>query len=216
MHVVPYDSAGLYTGREPMPEKSSFNFLKGYFLISEADLMDPNFYRTVVLMVEHNSEGAFGLVVNRKSQATLSDIVEGFEETPAGLIPVYLGGPVQQEYLFTLHSGIPGYMASEHAAEPVGGVLFEPVTNSLVSYLETEWPAIPPDEWPKIHVFAGYSGWGPGQLERELKEKSWVTHKASPDIVFYSNPEKGWAEALGKKGGLYKIIGETGFKPSMN
>lgn len=199
-----------------MSEGRTSEFLKGYFLISEADLMDPNFYRTVVLMVEHNDEGAFGLVVNRKSQANLSDIVEGFDENPAGNIPVYLGGPVQQEFLFTLHSIIPEYGMSEHTAEPVNGVIFEPLTNNLVKYLENEWSSIPPDEWPKIHIFAGYSGWGPGQLERELKEKSWVTHKASTDIVFYPNPERGWTEALSKKGGLYKIIGETGFKPSMN
>ena len=62
----------------------------------------------------------------------------------------------------------------------------------------------------------GYSGWGPGQVESELKAEAWVILKATSEIVFHSDPEKGWADALARKGPLYRIILQTGFKPSMN
>ncbi|HUZ17768.1 MAG TPA: YqgE/AlgH family protein [Spirochaetia bacterium] len=191
-------------------------FLEGYFLISEVELMDPNFYRTVVLLVKHDEEGAFGLVVNRRSNVTLGELVEGFEDSEARSLPIHVGGPVQQEFMFTLHSGLPDQLRSEHASTPSPGVVFEPVTESVVEYLRDEWITLPANERPKIHLFAGYSGWGAGQLEGELEAKAWVIMPATSDLVFYPNPAEGWRQALGRKGAFYKIVAETGFKPSMN
>lgn len=190
--------------------------LEGYFLISEVELMDPNFYRTVVLLVKHDEEGAFGLVVNRRSNVTLGELVDGFETSEARELPIHVGGPVQQEFLFALHSGFPDQLQSEHASTPTDGVVFEPVTESVVEYLKNEWVTLPKETRPKIHLFAGYSGWGAGQLEGELKESAWVILPASSDIVFYPNPAEGWRQALSRKGAFYKIVAETGFKPSMN
>ncbi len=191
-------------------------FLEGYFLISEVELMDPNFYRTVVLLVKHDEEGAFGLVVNRRSNVTLEEVLEGFEEGPAKDLPIHVGGPVQQEYLFALHSGFPDQLESEHSSAPAEGVVFEPVTESVVDYLKTAWPILPEADRPKIHLYAGYSGWGAGQLENELTAGAWVVLPASSDIVFYPDPAEGWRQALSRKGAFYKIVAETGFKPSMN
>lgn len=191
-------------------------FLEGYFLISEVELLDPNFYRSVVLLVKHDEEGAFGLVVNRRSNVTLEEVLEGFEEGPAKDLPIHVGGPVQQEYLFALHSGFPDQLQSEHASAPAEGVVFEPVTESVVDYLKNDWAALPDGQRPKIHLFAGYSGWGAGQLENELKSGAWVVLPASSDIVFYPDPSEGWRQALSRKGAFYKIVAETGFKPSMN
>lgn len=190
--------------------------LEGYFIISEVELMDPNFFRTVVLIVNHNDEGAFGLVVTRKSEATLGDLVSGVEQTPAAGIPIYVGGPVQQEFLFVLHARLPEGVAGELASHPAEGVVFEPVTEQFVTYLVTEWSSMPEATRPRVHLYAGYSGWGSGQLEDEISEGAWVWHKASADIVFHPNPAEGWRHALRKKGGLYQIVAETGFKPSMN
>ncbi len=191
-------------------------YLGGHFLISEVELMDPNFFRTVVLLVSHDEEGAFGLVVNRKSEITLEDLMEGVSDTAAGDLPIFVGGPVQQEYLFVIHSGLPASVSSGHENEAAAGVIFEPATEPLITYLTEEWSELPVEDRPRLHLYAGYSGWGGGQLERELREEAWVVLKASGDIVFHPHPELGWKDALSRKGPFYKIVAETGFKPSMN
>ena len=191
-------------------------YLSGYFLISEVDLMDPNFYRSVVLMIAHDDEGAFGLVVNRPSEVTLGDVIEGVENTPASSVPVFIGGPVQQNALFVLRIG-PGLSGSGAGVkEPLEGLSFEPATTLLVEYLTGEWAALPEAERPAVRIYAGYSGWGPGQLEDELRSESWVVLRATEQVVFDSDPQATWAQALARKGPLYQIILQTGFKPSMN
>jgi putative transcriptional regulator len=191
-------------------------FLSGYFLISEFDLLDPNFYRSVVLMIAHDEDGAFGLVVNRPSQATLGEVIEGVEDTPAASIPVYVGGPVQQNALFVLHMSASRAGEAAGVKEPLEGLAFEPATKSLIEYLTGEWAALPEKQRPVVRIYAGYSGWGPGQLESELKRESWVVLKATQQVVFDPDPQATWAEALARKGPLYQIILQTGFKPSMN
>lgn len=190
--------------------------LAGYFLISETDLTDPNFYRTVVFMVEHSEEGAFGLVVNRLSALHLGEVLDEARDTRVAEMPIYVGGPVEQQFLFALHSGLPAGVSSEHAVEPAPGIVFEPFNHSILAYLTEEWPEEPEESRPKIHIYAGYSGWAPKQLEGELDLDAWLHHRATPDIVFRPNPEEGWKDALGKKGAFYQIVAETGYKPSMN
>ena len=97
-------SAGGPAGQENSPGSEELpRYLGGYFLISEFDLADPNFHRTVVLLIAHDAEGAFGLVVNRPSRFALGEVIEGVEDSPAASIPVYVGGPVQQNALFVMH-----------------------------------------------------------------------------------------------------------------
>jgi putative transcriptional regulator len=191
-------------------------YLHGYFLISEFDLMDPNFYRSVILMIAHDDEGAFGLVVNRPSSLSLGEVIEGVENTPAASIPVFIGGPVQQNALFVLHCSQSREGAASGLKKPLDGIVFEPATRSLIEYLTGEWAALPETERPAVRIYAGYSGWGPGQLESELKRESWVVLKATEQVVFDPDPQATWAQALAKKGPLYQIILQTGFKPSMN
>ncbi len=191
--------------------------LKGFFLISESNMTDPNFFQTVVLMLEHNNEGAFGLVVNRKSQLTLGDIIPRFATTRGFASPVFVGGPVQQEYLFVLHSELPDQDKSDSSLEPVAGIIFEPSFKNLEKYFEEEsWNSIPIDDRPQIHLFLGYSGWAPGQLEKEMESGSWIYHRAAPKIVFHENPEKGWKDALREKGGIYKIFADSNQNPNLN
>ncbi len=190
--------------------------LAGYFLISSTDLNDPNFYRTVVLIVEHNSDGAFGLVVNRQSDVRLGTLLNELENSAAQDILVQIGGPLQQEYLFVLHAELPGYLTSEHATRPAEGVVFEPATEPLVEYLGSAWAGLPAVQRPPLRIYAGYSGWGPGQLETELQQDAWFVHPASAGIVFHPNPDAGWKDALGEKGAFYRIVADTGYMPSMN
>jgi putative transcriptional regulator len=203
---IPTDSAGT-----PLPAS-----LEGYFLISETELVDPNFQRTVVLLINHNEEGAFGLVVNRPADLSLADVVEEFQNSPIGSIPTYFGGPVEQQYLFALHSGLPASATSEFAMTPTDGVTFEPVFQAMESYFRDEWPRIAEDKRPHLTFYLGYAGWGPGQLEGELREKAWLVIPADPEIVFHPDPAEGWSAALAKKGGLYSIVAQTGSKPSLN
>lgn len=198
-------------GEDKRPES-----LAGYFLISETDLMDPNFYRTVVFMVEHNEEGAFGLVVNRLSAVHLGEVLEEASDSRVSEMPIYVGGPVEQQYLFALHTGLPAGISSDHAVEPAAGIFFEPFSHSILAYLADEWSDLPEEDRPGVHIYAGYSGWAPKQLEEELEADAWFHHAATPDIVFRRNPEEGWKDALGKKGTFYQIVAETGYKPSMN
>ena len=99
-------------------------FLGGNFLVSEIALVDPNFRQTVVLMVSHDDNGAFGLVVNRPSPFTLGDVIDGMEDCAARSIPVFIGGPVQQEILFSCMPRSPGSRREENAEEPAEGVVW--------------------------------------------------------------------------------------------
>ncbi len=203
---IPTDSSG-----SPIPAS-----LEGYFLVSETELVDPNFHRTVVLLVNHNDEGAFGLVVNRPAEISLGDIVTEFEDEPLGKLEAYIGGPVEQHYLFTLHTGLPESAQSQYALHPAEGIVFEPVFHAMEGYLRNEWNTLEPEHQPKINFYLGYAGWGPGQLEAELAQKAWLVIPATQEIVFHPDPGEGWNAALSRKGGIYQIIAQTGFKPSMN
>ncbi len=196
----------------------SFKSLKGYFLISEANMLDPNFKRTVVLIIEHNEEGAFGLIVNRKSNIFLSDLLpEFYEETRGKNTPIYIGGPVQQEFLFAIHSHLLDRKPSSTSIKIISDVYFEPGFRNIEDYFKDRfWDQLPLDDRPKIHLYVGYSGWAPGQLEGEIREGSWILHPATQEIVFHPNPEEGWNDALRKKGGIYKIFADTNKDPFLN
>lgn len=186
--------------------------LAGYFLISELELADPNFTRTVVLVISHDEQGAFGLVVNRPAQAGLGDILADYEEPPAAGIPVFVGGPVEQQFVFILHGGLPD--RSEHSREVVPGVIFEPAFDTVGEYLKTDWGRL--ETRPPVHLFAGYSGWSPGQLESELAEGAWLVKPAESTLVFHPDPQAAWHDAFGSLGEMFRIAAETGHRPSLN
>jgi putative transcriptional regulator len=214
------------TGRMPMSDyitppgydRSEYpESLAGYFLISEAEMMDPNFFRTVVLIIRHDETGAFGLVVNRKSNLNLGDVLPEYDDARGTALPLYVGGPVQQEFLFVVHSPYDDHAPSAASIEPVEGVVFEPAFDNVRELVELEsWQRMPKAERPHVLLFLGYSGWAPGQLENELEEGAWILHPARPHIVFHPNPEEGWKDALRDKGGLYRIFADTDQKPSTN
>jgi len=186
--------------------------LEGNFLIAESELGDPNFVETVILIVSHDENGAFGLVVNRKSQLSLGTASPPYKDSPFAGIPLYLGGPVEQEYLFTLHTGLPAGFGGQHSREVIPGIIFEPDFTQVERFILEQPQTLP----PALRLFAGYSGWAPGQLERELAEKTWAVLPAIADLVFSDNPKGGWRDALHRKGGIYHVVAVTGSKPSLN
>lgn len=205
-------------------------YLTGYLLLADPDLRDPNFFHTVVLLVEHNEDGAFGLVLNRPGSASLGEVLPEFADAPEqpadadvrgvpsslSSFPIYVGGPVQREYLFVLHGELPGMKRGEHAAEIQPGIVYEPMTATMVQEILGCWTALTAEERSKFRIFAGYSGWGPGQLEGEMKTGCWITLESEAGLVFPEDPDATWEQALTAKGGLYSIIARTGFKPSLN
>jgi putative transcriptional regulator len=154
--------------------------LQGQFLIASPHLCDSNFLRSVVLLVEHGEEGAFGLVLNRPLDRTVREIWELLEEEPCSCeLPIYLGGPVAEGALSALHTD--ENLADE---EVMPGVYFS-VGKERLDDLVHEPP------WG-LRVFNGYSGWGESQLEGELEVGGWLTVPATVDDVF-GDVDEVWA-----------------------
>jgi putative transcriptional regulator len=173
--------------------------LQGQLLISSPLLHDPNFRRTVVLMTHHDDEGAMGLVLSRPSEIRVADAVPELADLPGDEL-VYVGGPVQPEAVVVL---------VEHESEPelpiVGNIAFMQADADL-------------DELDSVRarVFAGYSGWGPGQLEGELDETSWIVVPAEPDDAFAPDPDELWRTVLHRKGGKFALIATMPYDPKLN
>jgi putative transcriptional regulator len=169
--------------------------LKGHFLLDSGQLTGSFFHRTVVLICQHDAEGAFGLVLNRSSgtqveDALLSNLPDKIKEQP-----VYAGGPVQPTALSFLHS---------NQFLPDGNVLPNLSLDHSLETLAEIADSFSPTQ--QIRIFAGYSGWGAGQLEDEIKRKAWVIHPASLELVFYPTPEEHWREILRRKGGKFRLL----------
>jgi putative transcriptional regulator len=177
--------------------------LKGQLLIAVPALLDPNFRRTVVLVGEHNEEGALGLVLNRSSDTTVEEAFPELTVLVDGDDQVHVGGPVQPSAIVIV--------AEFSDPERAGALVFE-----SVGFLPAE---VDPDvlgELPQARVFAGYAGWGPGQLDGELEEGSWIIEPAIARDVFTREPDELWSEVLRRKGGPYGVLALMPADPSLN
>jgi putative transcriptional regulator len=178
---------------------------KGILLIADPFLKDPNFLRTVVFICEHQSEGSFGLVLNRKYENTLGELIPDLD---GSTIPVYYGGPVQPDTIHFLHQypeEIPG------GQEVIKGVYWGGDFEAVVRLIQS--PAFSAD---KMRFFIGYSGWNEGQLENELTEKTWLTVKAVRKLVFHKQNEELWKDALTHLGGDFKMMVNFPIDPQLN
>ena len=176
--------------------------LAGKLLISSPSLVDPNFRRTVVLMTHHDEEGAVGLVLSRPSELRIDEAVPDLGDLPYADDVLFLGGPVQPEAVVVLVELDEPFEDTEPI---VGGVVYMP-------------PDADPDELraSRARVFAGYSGWGPGQLEAELAEPSWIVVAALPADVFAPDPDELWRTVLNRKGGRFSLMASMPFDPGLN
>jgi putative transcriptional regulator len=177
---------------------------RGQLLIAGPSLVDPNFWRTVVLIVEHSDEGALGLVLNRPSETTVGEAVPQLDELLEPDDPVYLGGPVGPSSVIVLARfddpgdaallafGDVGVLGTDFSLEePVAGVR-------------------------EGRAFVGHAGWGPGQLDSELERGDWILEPARVDDAFSAEPERLWSNVLTRKGGSYALIARMPADPSMN
>ena len=185
--------------------RSTMNPEKGKILLSDPFLQDPNFNRTTILLCEYNKEGAIGFVVNKRLEFVLEDIVDAASGVK---FAVYEGGPVAKTSLHFIHRK--GALIKESAALSNGiywGGDFEQVLDLIRNKQIDE---------KDIRFFVGYSGWSEGQLEDELKEKSWIVSDTDADLVFSTEVDLIWKESLKKLGGEYAYMGNYPSNPQLN
>jgi putative transcriptional regulator len=176
-----------------LPAASQRTSLAGQLLIAAPNMGDPRFYRTVVLLVLHDRNGAMGIVVNRPlEERPLASLLEALGETAtgvAGSVRIFAGGPVQPELGFVIHS------ADYHRPETVAIEGHLAMTSSREILRD-----IANGRGPKQSLAAfGYAGWGPGQLEGELAQRFWFTTPADANLVFEEARDRLWENAMTRR-----------------
>jgi putative transcriptional regulator len=164
----------------------------GQLLIASAEIQDPRFARSVILLLRHDSTGAFGIIINNPlGKRPLADLLletDGKDNTLAGTIGVFLGGPVQPQLGFVIHS-------TEYR-RPETLVVGELAMTASREVLRD----IGHHQGPAKYLFAlGYAGWGAGQLEGEITNHGWFTAPAEPDLVFDTERDAVWDKALARR-----------------
>lgn len=173
--------------------------LAGSLLLAHPAMKDPNFRRSVVLMSAHNAEGAMGVVLNRPLGRKLGEVSGEFALGPLASVPLFSGGPVQTEQLvlaawqtrsdgFRLHFGIEPDKALQLIAE----------------------------DDTHVRGFLGYSGWSAGQLENEMRLRTWVVADVPEDLLTHAQDESLWREVLGREGAEWRLLAGEPDDPELN
>lgn len=177
---------------------------RGRLIVATPDLDDPNFDGTVVLLLEHGPEGALGVVLNRPSELPLD---EAMSHAPGGMTGawadladdpavVFVGGPVRPNAIIAL--ALVPQVADRSRWEPVVGPL------GVVNV--GDGPVTAVGDVRALRVFAGYAGWGAGQLEGEIEEGAWFVVDARPGDCFTADPEVLWRQVLRRQGGVFRTV----------
>jgi putative transcriptional regulator len=178
--------------------------LAGQFLIASPAILDPNFHRTVVLITAHTEEGAVGLIVNRRSEATVQEAVPQLDELGEPDARIFVGGPVNAEGVAVL--------AEFEDPDDAGVVVLGDVGFvALDEALETEPPRV-----ERARVFAGVASWEADQLEGEFAREDWIMAPAGADDIFTDDPDGLWSDLLRRKGGQYELVARMPLDPSSN
>lgn len=169
---------------------------KGTFLIATPDIETGLFYRSVILVCEHNPNGSFGLMVNKSLDLELPEEIINFNRLSNPHVSIRAAGPVQTNQMMLLHSSdtLPGQTLKICDGVFLGGDL---------QFLQE---AVQEEQGPFIYLCFGYAGWGAGQLEREFLDGSWLIYPASNSLIFQTPPERLWQSLLIKKGGKYATL----------
>jgi putative transcriptional regulator len=177
---------------------------RGQLLIAGPALTDPNFWRTVVLIVEHSEEGAFGLVLNRPSETLVGEAVPEIEQLVDPDEPLYIGGPVQPSGVVVLGRFEDPGDGTLVAFDDVGVLGASPAMEEQAAGLRAG------------RAFVGHAGWGTGQLEEELERGDWILEPAAAEDAFSDEPRELWSRVLTRKGGSYALVARMPADPSLN
>ncbi len=173
--------------------------LAGSLLLAHPSMRDPNFRRSVILMSAHNAEGAMGVVLNRPMHKRLGELSGDFALGPLAGVPLFIGGPVQNDQLvlaawqtrsdgFRLHFGIEPDKALQLLAE----------------------------EGTHVRGFLGYSGWSAGQLENEMKVRTWIVADVPEDLLTHPQDDTLWRTVLGREGAEWRLLAGEPEHPEQN
>ena len=195
----------------------------GQLLVASPALLDPNFRRTVVLVCALEEEsGAFGLVLNRASPASVVDVLPAWAEQAAAPALVFLGGPVQPEAAFVLARRRPNDSPSDSADSAAGGnsagdhERWTEVASGVGLLGLNEDPARIGVQVERLRIFAGYAGWSSVQLEAEIAEGAWFVLPSEPGDAFTEEPEALWGEVVRRQGGALAMFEHFPPSPSVN
>lgn len=182
------------------------NLMPGTLLIADPFLKDPNFARSVVLLCEHREEqGSFGFVINKLFDQTLNDLVPDIIQPN---IPVYFGGPVQLDTIHFVHE-LPHLI--EGSMQLLPGIYWGGRFDQVVELMNRGQLDV-----RKIKFFIGYSGWSSGQLQSELKDKSWILSEANPRLIFKEAEQEIWKSSLRSLGRDFAMMANFPIDPSLN
>lgn len=171
--------------------------LAGRLLVASTDLVEPNFARTVVFLLQHDEDGALGLILNRPSESPVVDHLPWLADHVGGPPVVFVGGPVEPEVAIAL----------ERALSPDRPTAIEGVGILDVEDTRSMTPC---------RVFSGYAGWGGGQLEGELALGAWYVVDAAAGDVFTEEPEELWSAVLRRQGGHLALLSTFPPDPTLN
>jgi putative transcriptional regulator len=180
---------------------------KGMFLVATPALRDPNFRQTVVLLCEHGPEGALGVVVNRPTAMSISEALPQMPVLEGQRHLLFSGGPVQPNHVLILYRMVQEPTGSHHVFDGVylGGDM-KAVEEVLAKPAGAE----------TFRAYMGYSGWGPGQLENEMKTGAWILLPADPQVVFEKDPATVWQDILKSLGEPYTFYADMPLDPGLN
>lgn len=186
--------------------------LGGRLLVATPLLGDPNFRRTVILIVEDEpEEGTLGVVLNRPTEVQVAQVLESWTDLVTGPTVVFKGGPVSPNSALAL-------ALARGEDEPLGWRSLD--GSSLMSRIGLVDLEAPPELLAggitSLRVFAGYAGWGPGQLREEIAEGAWYVLPGEPTDAFLAEPERLWPDVLRRQGGEYAIVATYPEDPLQN
>jgi putative AlgH/UPF0301 family transcriptional regulator len=173
----------------PIQSKSAKDLGAGKLLVASRGLTDPNFARTVILLVHYDAEGVVGLMVNRRTGVPLSRVLERLKAAKDRSDPVYLGGPVETPMVFALFQS-PGEI---EGAEHIFGGVYLISTKTLFEQTISKQP-----EPGAFHVYLGYAGWTMSQLRKEVELGAWFIFQGDAKTVFDSQPDSLWPRMIEK------------------
>ena len=178
---------------------------KGSLLITEPNMLDPNFKRSVILLTDHNETESIGFSLNQPTKLVINDLIDDF---PSFNAHVYIGGPVQKDTLHFIHSL--GNLID--GSINVGENLYWSGNFQTLMELISEKKIFS----SQIRFFAGYSGWEAGQLERELEEQAWIVASGNSEIALRKNNKKLWKNFISQMDKEYAIWANMPEDPSLN
>lgn len=170
--------------------------VSGKMILDSGRLAASYFERTVIFMVHHDREGAIGLVVNRPTRHKVSEVLQEPTDDSVARAPLHLGGPVQPQAL--------SFLVESRDASSMNVLPWVAWARSLEE-VKTLTAAEAP---PRVRGFAGYAGWGGGQLEKEFEDGCWITARARPSDIFTESTGALWGEVLARRGGIWRLVAE--------